>query len=49
MEGSSMIGKSISHYKKQVIYDGGHGVFPRPYAVRDCLDGLDKYLGPVRH
>ena len=35
--------------KKHVIYEGGHGVFPRPEAVRECLDWLDKYLGPVRH
>jgi pimeloyl-ACP methyl ester carboxylesterase len=35
--------------KKQVIYEGGHGVFPRPEAVRECLDWLDRYLGPVRH
>jgi dienelactone hydrolase len=35
--------------KKQAFYEGGHGVFPRPEAVRDCLDFLDKYLGPVRH
>ena len=35
--------------KKQVIYEGGHGVFPRPEAVRESLDWLDKYLGPVRH
>jgi fermentation-respiration switch protein FrsA (DUF1100 family) len=35
--------------KKHVIYDGGHGVFPRPDAVRESLDWLDKYLGPVRH
>jgi predicted esterase len=34
--------------KKHVIYDGGHGVFPRPDAVRESLDWLDKYLGPVR-
>jgi eukaryotic-like serine/threonine-protein kinase len=34
--------------KKQVIYEGGHGVFPRPDAVRECLDWLDRYLGPVR-
>ncbi len=34
--------------KKLVIYDGGHGVFPRPAAVREVLDWLDKYLGPVR-
>jgi serine/threonine protein kinase/dienelactone hydrolase len=35
--------------KKHVIYDGGHMAFPRPAAVRECLDWLDKYLGPVRH
>jgi dienelactone hydrolase len=34
--------------KKHVIYEGGHGVFPRPEAVRACLDWLDKYLGPTR-
>lgn len=34
--------------KKLVIYDGGHGVFPRPAAVREVLDWLDKYLGAVR-
>ncbi len=35
--------------KKQVIYAGGHGAFPRPDAVRECLDWLDRHLGPVRH
>jgi dienelactone hydrolase len=35
--------------KKHVVYEGGHGAFPRPGAVRECLDWLDKYLGPVRH
>lgn len=34
--------------KRHVIYDGLHGVFPRPDAVRECLDWLDKYLGPTR-
>jgi pimeloyl-ACP methyl ester carboxylesterase len=34
--------------KKHVIYEGGHGIFPRPGAVRECWDWLDKYLGPVR-
>lgn len=34
--------------KKHVIYEGGHGAFPRPDAVRECLEWLDKYLGPVR-
>ncbi len=35
--------------KKHVIYEGGHGVFPRPDAVRECVDWLDTYLGPTRH
>jgi DNA-binding winged helix-turn-helix (wHTH) protein/formylglycine-generating enzyme required for sulfatase activity/dienelactone hydrolase len=34
--------------KKLVIYDGGHGAFPRPAAVRESLDWLDKYLGRAR-
>jgi eukaryotic-like serine/threonine-protein kinase len=33
--------------KKLVIYESGHGAFPRPAAVRESLDWLDKYLGPV--
>jgi formylglycine-generating enzyme required for sulfatase activity/dienelactone hydrolase len=40
---------SAANDKKHVIYEGGHGVFPRPDAVRECVDWLDKYLGPVRH
>ncbi len=35
--------------KKHLIYEGGHGVFPHPDAVRECLDWLEKYLGPARH
>jgi eukaryotic-like serine/threonine-protein kinase len=35
--------------KKHVIYEGVHGAFPRPSAIRECLDWLDHYLGPVRH
>ena len=35
--------------KKHVIYEGGHGAFPRPAAVRETLDWLDKYLGAVHH
>jgi dienelactone hydrolase len=34
--------------KKHMINEGGHGAFPRPDAVRESLDWLDKYLGPVR-
>ena len=33
--------------KKLVVYDGGHGSFPRPAAVREVLDWLDKHLGRV--
>jgi eukaryotic-like serine/threonine-protein kinase len=33
--------------KKQVIYEGGHAAFRRPDGVREALDWLDKYLGPV--
>jgi DNA-binding winged helix-turn-helix (wHTH) protein/dienelactone hydrolase len=35
--------------KKHIIYEGGHGEFPRPAAVRETLDWLDKYLGPENH
>ena len=34
--------------KRHVIYEDGHGAFPRPAAVRACLDWLDKYLGKVQ-
>jgi len=34
--------------KKQVIFEGGHGEFPHPDAIRESLSWLDKYLGPVR-
>jgi serine/threonine protein kinase/dienelactone hydrolase len=35
--------------KRHLVYEGGHGIFPRPDAVRETLNWLDKYLGPVRH
>jgi dienelactone hydrolase len=34
--------------KKHVVYETGHGGFPRSAYLRECLDWLDKYLGPVR-
>ena len=34
--------------KKHVIYETGHNVFSDREAVRECLEWLDKYLGPVR-
>ena len=33
--------------KRQVIYDGGHFV-PRPQLIKETLDWLDHYLGPVK-
>jgi hypothetical protein len=30
--------------KKHVIYEDGHAAFPRPAAIRETLDWLDKYL-----
>jgi len=33
--------------KRQVIYDGGHFV-PRPQLIKETLDWLDRYLGPVK-
>jgi dienelactone hydrolase len=34
--------------KKHVVYEAGHGDYPRAAAVRERLDWLDKYLGQVR-
>jgi tRNA A-37 threonylcarbamoyl transferase component Bud32/dienelactone hydrolase len=34
--------------KRHVIYEGGHGALPHGSEVRETLDWLDKYLGPVR-
>jgi DNA-binding winged helix-turn-helix (wHTH) protein/dienelactone hydrolase len=34
--------------KKHIVYDGGHGAFPRPEAVRLSLDWFDRYLGAVQ-
>ena len=33
--------------KKHVVFDGGH-FLPRPMMVRESLDWLDQYLGPVK-
>jgi len=35
--------------KKHVIYEAGHAELPHQDEVRESLDWLDKYLGPVRH
>jgi dipeptidyl aminopeptidase/acylaminoacyl peptidase len=34
-------------HKRQVISEGGHFV-PRPQLVKETLDWLDRYLGPVK-
>jgi dienelactone hydrolase len=34
--------------KKHVVYDAGHGGLPHAEEVRETLDWLDKYLGPVK-
>jgi eukaryotic-like serine/threonine-protein kinase len=34
--------------KKQILYPAGHGDLPRKDEVRETLDWLDKYLGPVK-
>ena len=33
--------------KKHVVYEGGHGQFPRSAMIREVLGWLDKYLGLV--
>ena len=33
--------------KRHVIYESGHGALPLGEEVRETLDWLDKYLGPV--
>lgn len=34
--------------KRHVVYDTGHGGLPDREVIRETLDWLDKYLGPVR-
>jgi eukaryotic-like serine/threonine-protein kinase len=33
--------------KRYVVYDGGHNI-PRVNLIRETLDWLDRYLGPVK-
>ncbi len=33
--------------KRRVAYDTGHNI-PRPDLIRESLDWLDRYLGPIR-
>jgi len=34
--------------KRHVVFDSGHGNFPRSELIREVLGWLDKYLGPVK-
>lgn len=34
-------------HKRWVVYEGGHFV-PRTQLIKETLDWIDKYLGPVR-
>ena len=34
--------------KRIVLIDTGHVVYPSPAVVKEILDWLDRYLGPVR-
>jgi len=34
--------------KERVVYHSGHGEMPYKEWVRESLDWLDKYLGPVK-
>jgi len=36
-----------NQHKRRLLYDGGHSV-PRQHLIRESLDWLDRYLGPVR-
>ncbi len=44
-----LLGTPASH-KRHIIYPGGHGVFAvrRSEMIREMLDWLDRYLGPVK-
>ena len=33
--------------KRRVVYESGHNI-PRPDLIRETLDWLDRYLGPVK-
>jgi dipeptidyl aminopeptidase/acylaminoacyl peptidase len=34
--------------KRLMLYDGGHDIVTRPAVIKEALDWLDRYLGPVR-
>jgi eukaryotic-like serine/threonine-protein kinase len=33
--------------KTHVLYDGAHNIYSQPDSIREILDWLDRYLGPV--
>ncbi len=35
--------------KKHVVYEAGHGNFPRMEEAREIIDWLERYLGPARN
>jgi eukaryotic-like serine/threonine-protein kinase len=37
-----------AEHKRHVIFDAGHGNFPRSESIREVLGWLDRYLGPVK-
>lgn len=41
-----LLGTPLDH-KRQIIYESGHFV-PRNQLIREALDWLDRYLGPVK-
>jgi hypothetical protein len=34
--------------KKHLLYEGGHDIYLRLEVLKDMLDWLDRYLGPVK-
>ena len=41
-----LLGTPAEH-KRRVVYDTGHGI-PRDEMIKETLDWLDRYLGPVK-
>ncbi len=50
-----MIGRTVSHYRivgklgeeKHFVFEGGHVPTQLTAVIREILDWLDRYLGPV--
>ncbi len=41
-----LLGTPVSD-KRHLLYEGGHGVITRLDVIKESLDWLDRYLGPV--